>query len=283
MKKVLFLFKCIYSHIYYRALNYFGGSYIGCYEDSNYIISLTSYYKRFDDLYLVVESLLRQSLKPKCVIVFLSKEDIDLYGGLPKNIEKMQTRGVNIEICEGNYKSYKKLSYIIPFIRNDNDLEYVITADDDIFYPSKWSIQLMNKSLGKVVSCFRGHDLVRNEYGFDYNISMKSNISGNTPSFKLLPTGCSGICYPVDSIYDDMIANFDLIEKLSPDADDIWYKGVTLSRKYKCSRVLKKNVHFPLVISSLKDSLYSDNVFNNKNSKKIDDVFDFFKLNDFFC
>ncbi|MFX6505275.1 hypothetical protein ABTG29_12030 [Acinetobacter baumannii] len=59
-------------------------------SDAPVIVSLTSYYKRFDIVYLVVESLFQQNYQGKYEIIFsISQEDIDKFGGMPKNIEKL--------------------------------------------------------------------------------------------------------------------------------------------------------------------------------------------------
>ncbi len=59
-------------------------------SDAPIIVSLTSYYKRFDVVHLVVESLFQQNYQGKYEIIFsISQEDIDKFGGMPKNIEKI--------------------------------------------------------------------------------------------------------------------------------------------------------------------------------------------------
>jgi hypothetical protein len=234
-----------------------------------------------DTLHLVLESLFRQELKPKHIFLWLSKEDIDRYGTIPEKIIRWKDRGLKIIIKNENIRSYKKLSYISEVLAGELSVKYIITADDDILYPPSWSFQLINKSeRHQAVSCFRGHDLFYNGKDFNYNKSIGKNYSGDTPSFNLLPTGCSGICYPRDSISDIVSDKIFMVH--APDADDIWYKAMSIQNGYKSVRVNKENLHFPIILSSLNDSLYSKNVNENENEKKLLDTFSYFGLLPYF-
>ncbi|UNH23494.1 hypothetical protein [Moellerella wisconsensis] len=249
-------------------------------EKSNYIISLTSYYKRLNTLHLVIESLLQQSNPAKNIYLWLSSEDIKLNNGIPDKILSLKSRGLIIIIKNENIKSFKKLSYIREV--TDNKIKYIITADDDIFYPSYWANELIKTSNKYTcISCFRGHNFIINNNKYDYMKAMKNNISFDSPSFNLIPTGCSGIAYPINSI-SSMVSDFNLINKLSPNTDDIWYKAMTLKNNYKCCRVNKENIHFPVVLQSLNDSLFSTNVHNFKNSENLEKTISYFNLEKFF-
>ncbi|QHZ87661.1 hypothetical protein [Proteus mirabilis] len=73
---------------------------------------------------------------------------------------------------------------------------------------------------------------------------MNNNTSLNNPSWSLLPTGCSGVCYPINSL-SDFLMDYKFLE-LSPNGDDIWFKAVTLSNGFKSCRIEKDNIHFHL-------------------------------------
>ncbi|MDF3798604.1 hypothetical protein P3S15_26350, partial [Enterobacter hormaechei] len=98
--------------------------------------------------------------------------------------------------------------------------------------------------------------------------------------FRLLPTGCSGICYPRNSI-SSLVSDKRFI-KYANDADDIWFKGMTLLQGFKSVRVNEDNKHFPLILSSMSDTLYSKNVNKSENEQKLILTFTELKLLDVF-
>lgn len=249
-------------------------------DDSHYIISLTSYSKRFKNLHLTIESLLQQSLPPKNIYLWLSTDDINKNRGIPKKISALQNRGLTIKIKKDNIRSYKKLSYISEVL--SHDVKHILTADDDIMYPRTWAEQLIHKSVeNDCISCFRGHNFVIENNIYDYKKAIKNNTSFDIPSFNLIPTGCSGIAYPKESI-SKLVSEFSLFNTLAPDTDDIWYKMMTLERKFKCCRVNKKNIHFPIILHSLGDSLFSRNVYDNHNEINLEKCITYFHFKHYF-
>ncbi|EOZ5676341.1 hypothetical protein ACQSMR_003145 [Morganella morganii] len=276
IKKIRFGMQSIIAQIYhsYQLKNATTSS------QSSYVISLTSYHKRLKTLHITCESLLRQSLPPKSIYVWLSEEDIKKLGGIPKKMRTLESRGIVIKVKSENIYSYKKLSYFNEI--NISNITHILTADDDIIYPKYWAEKLIEKSNNdNCVSCFRGHNVeIINNY-FDYNKFINNNTSENNPVFNLIPTGCSGIAYPINSL-DNIILNKDLFLSLAPKADDLWYKAATLKKQYKCARVEKENIHFPIILSSIKDSLYSKNVFNNENNQQLKNIIYQFNLSTYF-
>ncbi len=249
-------------------------------DNSYYIISLTSYSLRFKTLHLTIETLLQQSLPAKHIYLWLSSDDINKNKGIPKKILSLQNRGVIIKIKNENIRSYKKLSYIEEVLTED--ITHIITADDDILYPKYWAKELLNTSFkNNCISCFRGHNFIIRNGIYNYQNAIMNNISSNLPSFNLIPTGCSGIAYPKKSI-SKLVSNKELFQQLSPDTDDIWYKIMTLNNGYKCCRVNEHNIHFPIILQSLGNSLFSKNVYSHHNEENLKMTISYFNLKSFF-
>ncbi|MFI3384326.1 hypothetical protein V5G93_23975, partial [Escherichia albertii] len=215
------------------------------------------------------------------IYLWLSQEDIDKYGGLPDSVFKYVNAGLTVKILKENIRSYKKLSYIENVLNEHKNIKFIITADDDIMYPRHWAQGLIQttKQHGSV-SCYRGHNLKFTEGGYNYNQSINRKRFSIEPSFDLLPTGCSGICYLRQSI--NKLVNDRRFLSFAYDADDIWYKAMTLSAGFKCVRVEPRNIHFPLIITCLSSALYSKNVWQNENDKKLIDTFSLLNVEDFF-
>ena len=93
------------------------------------IISLTTYSLRIHNVYIALESLLNQTIKPNRIILWLAEEEFN-EANLPISVLRLKERGVEIRFCE-DYKSYKKL---IPTLREFPEA-IIITVDDDVIYP----------------------------------------------------------------------------------------------------------------------------------------------------
>ncbi|WP_220473351.1 glycosyltransferase family 2 protein [Vibrio sp. PID23_8] len=243
------------------------------------VVSLTTYNERLDTVYLTLESILNQNVSGYDVYLWLSEEDCT-ENELPKSLRKLRDRGVKIKFVSENMRSYKKLSYMYNYVmKNKCTYDVIVTADDDILYPQNWLDGFLKKHVTypNDVLCYRGHDLVCDGEGnFLYNASLNNNTSEDQGSINLLPTGVSGVFYPMTSLNEQVI-NFNEILKRAKYMDDIWYKGVTSSCGVISRRVYKKNIHFPPIISTLSTGLVKNNVTHNLNDKVINDVFEFFE------
>lgn len=232
--------------------------------DAAILISLTSYYKRFDIVYLVIESLFQQNYQGKYEIIFsISREDIDKFGGMPKNIENLIRRGLKVKIFNENIKSYKKAFYVA----DQNDTKSIITVDDDVYYPSWW-LQVMMKSAvdnPNVVMAYRGHYIV-NENNSIMNyvdwINNSDRLFDNQALYSFMPTGTSGVYYPVGAL-NGLAASKEQFLELCPHADDLWFKYITVMNGFKAKRILERNIHFMILKDG--DSLMAINVDGGGN------------------
>jgi hypothetical protein len=102
------------------------------------IVSLTTIPERIGTIHLCLDSLLKQSLKPDRLILWLSESNdtdrpkIDKET-LPASLLRLVARGVEIRWCK-DIRSYRK---IIPTLLDHPDA-LIVTADDDIFYSTHW-------------------------------------------------------------------------------------------------------------------------------------------------
>ena len=79
-------------------------------RDKRIIISLTSFPARIHRIWLVIESLLRQSYKPDMIILWLSKEQFGSIDSLPSNLLKLRERGLQIILKDSDLRSHKEYS-----------------------------------------------------------------------------------------------------------------------------------------------------------------------------
>ena len=109
-------------------------------RDRKIIVSLTSFPARIDKVWLVIETLLRQSIKPDKIILWLSSEQFRSLNSLPEVLLSQQSRGLEITFVSEDLRSHKKYFYVF----QSNPKDTVITVDDDVFYDTKTIENLIN-------------------------------------------------------------------------------------------------------------------------------------------
>jgi len=241
------------------------------------IVSLTTYPKRFNVVYLTIESLMNQTIKPDKIILWLAKDELS-DGKVPQKILKLKARGLDIRIVNENLRSYKKLVYTIDQFPTSN----IITCDDDIIYPEFFIEGLYNKfkEFPNNIIAYRCAFMQKLN-----NHQLKPYLRWTSPenskaSFNLFPTGVGGILYPPNSLHNKVLDK-ELFLKLSPLGDDIWFKAMALLNNTKTVMVYEKSIEFPLIQGSQDDALWHTNVAENKNDEQLKNVFDYFKLYDY--
>jgi glycosyltransferase involved in cell wall biosynthesis len=194
-------------------------------KNPQYIVSLTSYGKRLKDTapYAII-SLFNQNLRPDRIILWVARNDSEK---IPPIMEKLQEKGLDIIFCE-DVKSYKKLIPALEIFPDD----YIITADDDLYYPQNWFEQIMteHKKNPKKIICHRVHGIkgIENKNLLPYN---EWDFCQN-PNFakRIFPTGGAGALYPPKCLHKD-ITNKELFMKLAPHADDVWFWAMAVINK----------------------------------------------------
>ena len=198
------------------------------------IVSLTTYSHRINDVYLVVESMLRQSVLPNRIILWL---DEDEFSGdmLPVLLKKQRQRGLEIMYCK-NIRSYKK---IIPTLQLTKDCN-IITVDDDIIYPYDF-IERSLLAYQKNKNCvyyYCGRIILHDGNRFkSYN--KWPMVESSTELFDVLPTGAGGVFYPA-GCFDDRVTD----ESLLPDRMSKVEGSSTLS---SLSGILNNSKRWPLI------------------------------------
>jgi len=209
---------------------------------SRYVVSLTSYGKRLTDTapYAIV-TLFDQSVQPDKIVLWVANEDRE---NVPHIMEELVKKGLEIRFCE-DIKSYKKL---IPAIESFPE-DYIITADDDLYYPHNWFEQLLteHKKNPKKIICHRAHGIKVDENHnplpykkWDFYIQPSAYFAHifvsqelSVPCHQLeslFPTGCGGVLYPPHCLRKE-VTNKDLFMKLAPKADDIWFWAMAVTHR----------------------------------------------------
>ena len=256
-------------------------------DSEDITITLTSYGDRINTVHLVIESLLMQTLKPREIILWLSKNEF-CNRTLPLQLLKKQDRGLRIEYCD-DLKSYKKL---IPYLQTDH-AKNIVTVDDDIIYPRDLIENLWGEHLchPEDVIFTRGHviQLLSTNRFAPYE-KWGSDCDMRCASLFNIPTGVGGVLYP-EGAFNAEVLDIETFTKLAPSADDLWFKAMTLLN-HRASRqtsfgknIIKSNdflQQFVPIEDIQKDKLGALNVSLHKNDQQWQKLNSHFNLIDIF-
>lgn len=202
------------------------------------IVSLTTFPARINYVGETIKSIMHQSYKPNMIILWLSKlqfhnQELDL----PEELLNLKKYGLTIKWLEDDIRSYKKL---IPALLDYPD-DVIVTADDDVYYPSSWLYNLVEsyKDNPNVVHCHTSTRVDWLDGGFVFTgrhgIKGDNSIVNNN---KLV--GVGGVLYPPHCLYKD-VTDKELFLKLAPTNDDIWFWAMALANG-RSVRWLKNNI-----------------------------------------
>lgn len=188
------------------------------------IVSFTSYPKRINTVYKVLDSIINQTILPDKIILYLSSSEFEGFGELP-NLECYEKYGFEIHWHEENLKSHKKWFYVFQEYKND----IVITIDDDILY-NKNMLENLLKYHKQFPNCVVGRHvniITCNENG---TIAAYENWCGlcgeyvGMPRMDMEAVGNAGILYPTYLLDNTEIFKKEIFMEKCPYADDIWLK-----------------------------------------------------------
>lgn len=236
-------------------------------DRNDVILSLTSFPARLPKLWLVIECLLRQSVKPDKIRLYLSKPQVGSLEALPHSLLKLQKRGLDIILCEGDLRSHKKYYYAFREYPNST----VITVDDDIFYQSN-KIELMLKAAKEHPGCIITNWAKEILPGVG-KYAMWPDVDTARESVWMLPIGVSCVLYPPKCMYDDVCDESIFTEHCFL-ADDVWLTCMAILKGTPKFFPNDPDYHTPVIIRN-NVSLLSENI--HKNQIQIDNLNEYYK------
>jgi len=250
-------------------------------QNKQLVVCLTTIPERIDKVHLCIESIMRQSLKPSKIILWLTDKIFDyqneiLEENIPKPLLQLRKRGLEIHFCRD----------IGPFSKTINTLtkypNYVmVVADDDIYYPKNWLLELYTayEVEPQYVHCHQARWIKKNEVGqiMPYNNWKEVYDFYQGPSFNLFPITKGGCLYPPNILSNEVFKE-DVFLKLCPIQDDVWLSAISILNRIKSKKVRPFPIGFIPIRGSQRASLMSENIHKNKNDSQVKAVFDKYNL-----
>jgi hypothetical protein len=159
-------------------------------------------------------------------------------------------------LCE-NYGPHKKY---YPYITSEELLDRpLVTADDDILYPSTWLKDLADayNRFPEAVNCFRARVISLTDDGIA-KFSNWKNCTSSQASVRHLAIGDSGIIYPPGLLLAVRDSGTDF-QKCCPKADDLWLHWHALRAGFKVRQIGPTARTFRVIPGSQKVALWNQN------------------------
>jgi len=246
------------------------------YCNNEIIVSLTTFGRRLYEVYLAIESIMQQTLKPNRIVLWLSDEMKDIY--LPQVLLNQKKRGLEIRFCK-DIRSHTKL---IPALKEFPSAA-IITIDDDMLYPFDFVENLItaHRKNQKMIFCCRMHkmELIGKNRLQEYK-KWQHGYDNMEASHFNFPLGMGGVLYP-PNCFNEEIFNESVFLDICGHADDVWFKAMALLNGVMAQKVFTHNKNGTDQIRtkfSQYTSLSQINLGMNMNDKQLKAVFDKYDL-----
>lgn len=218
------------------------------------VVSLTTYGKRTNTVYLAIESIARGSALPSRLILWL--DDVVLYADLPTPLLRLKRRGLEIKFCK-NYGPHKKY---YPYVESQKTFTApLVTADDDVIYPRNWLAGLLSAhdKFPQCVNCYRARVMTL-KAGSISPYREWPLCESTEASYRTVATGVSGVIYP-GMLLEDLKSAGTAFEARCPRADDLWLHVQAIRSGFQIRQIKTKPIHFPMIPGTQQTSLYAEN------------------------
>ncbi len=230
--------------------------------DEELIVSLTTFGKRINEVYLAIESIMQGSMKPNRIILWLAENE---FKGkiLPITLQLQQKRGLEIEYCE-DIRSFKK---IVPTMEKYPDA-CVVTIDDDVMYEFDLLENLVNAHIDNpndVCAC-RIHRITLNE-----NNTPKSYMQWQfltwpkEKSNRNFLTSGGGTLFPPHCFVKEFFNKGSFLS-LCPYADDVWINAMIWMSDRQITKVY---THSPKGCDYIETNLEQDYALSKENTNAL--------------
>jgi len=242
------------------------------YCDTEIIVSLTTYDRRLSEVYLAIESIMQQTLKPNRIILWLGNELKNT--NIPLVLKNQQKRGLEIRYWK-DIRSYKKL---IPTLLAFPS-SVIITVDDDYLYDYALVENLVSGYIEnpELIHCvwLRQMKLLHSNVLEKYR-KWRSADDFFPVSPQNFSIGAGGVLYP-PGCFSEEVFNEEVFLDICKYADDVWFKAMALLNN-TLSKKIPVNCN-NLQIKSVQDMALSKiNVEGGQNDVQLKAVFDRYNL-----
>lgn len=233
-----------------------------------FVLSLTSYPDRFQELFLTLKSILYQTIIPEKIIVYFGNDT--KLEDLSDDLVKLEKYSIYYKFDDSrNLMPHKKYYYAMQEYKD----KCIITIDDDIIFPSTAIEELVvaYKKHPDCVCARRVHKIIiKNNRINPYKYWELDYKKTKEPRHDLLATTGAGVLYP-PRLFDNNTFDENAIIELCLKADDIWLKCMEILNDKKVFYCHNK-IMGTFIKENDEKGLMVENVLNNKNDVCLNNV-----------
>ena len=232
-------------------------------DSAGVVVSLTSYGKRLGIVHLTILSLMRQSVRPDRIVLWLDAEE----GAVPESLKELEKYGLDIRYGCEDLKGHKKYFWAL---REFAD-QCVITVDDDVMYPADTvgSLLAAHDRYPDAVVARRVNRIVVDDGRLAPYADWEFEWRGDdAPRDDLLATGVGGVLYP-PHCFGDLAFDLGPIEGTGLGNDDLWLKANEIVYGRKVAWALCDRPHPYAIVADQEGGLCDSNVRGGGNDVSI--------------
>ncbi len=238
------------------------------------IVSLTSYPQRIGKVHQVINSILKQTMRPDKIILWLAESQFPhKWRDLPKKLLLKLGPRFSIRWCN-DIGPHKKYFYVMQHYPED----IIITIDDDVIYDEKTIERLYTTHLifPESVCARRCRKVKRTRSGAfaPYDTWDVSSIE-QQPSSSLIATGVGGVLYPPHCLDHRAFSESD-INALCLYGDDLWLKAMEHLNGTK-TVLTDARIALNFVAGSQGSALYHENQIGARNDTYMKNIIEWFE------
>lgn len=234
------------------------------------VVSLTTIPSRLKKVSFTIRSILDGNVLPKKIVLWLPHK---IKSAVPKALTQLEGDIFSIHFTHLTC-SHKKLVGTLKLYPE----AVIVTCDDDFMYRKRWIEALYGEHLKHPKSILANHIRM---ITYDANGQLKTYKKWHYDAYRhqdsplLMSIGAKGVLYP-PNVLDAQVFNEKLFLKLTPKADDLWFKAMALL-KHTPYRLSEDFVKEPIPIAGTQAiSLKKDNVEKDLNSVQWNALVDYF-------
>lgn len=181
------------------------------------VVSLTSFGVRARSVAFTIESIAQGECLPSRLLLWL--DEPALLAAPPAMLRRLQRRGVEV-LPTQNWGPHKKY---YPYVSSQSTFDVpLVTADDDVLYPTDWLSGLARRHAAdrESVHCYRARVVGLNPGGFRPYASW-GECSSNVPSHRHFSIGMAGVLLP-PQLLQALRRSGSAFAATCPRTDDIW-------------------------------------------------------------
>lgn len=236
-------------------------------------VCLTSYGARLRFVHYTIQSIANGDSRPEQIILWIGRSDAHL---VTPQLRHLESRGLTIRLTEDYGAHTKYYPYCTSLSQAHGSPLALVTADDDIIYPTDWLRSIMQASAEDsepTIVAHRAHQMKISDGVIYPYLSWALGAGTVQASYMNVATGVCGVYYPLEFVLQ--VANRWGLQflDLAPSADDLWLHSRAVLLGIRTKQIARRPAHIKEHHPYPSESLAAVNVTGGCNDITISRIY----------